>query len=445
MRQIISFNNLNNSYIKKSHENFSKVRLNKFVNHDATFRLIENKQVTNTPSKHQTLLLKDLDQYKIYDWNDFKSIYENVCKMLKQKAPQRYKQLKEEIKNEALAYFVSPSSVELKEIYKNYVETKNIKIHPELELFDKNQEFSQVSGAMFNPVSGKILIPEDNLEKHTLDSINEQNKVSSLSDKEFLTFYKCFQNAILAHELQHFKQLSLIVKVYGSDEILKLLALKGLNYDLDTIYGYCAEDIEIDEDHMMRTHFIIEDSPDTFFTPRKEELIQCFIDWVTSIEISDRPLNIEVPSEARYLTFNYTETLEKLYRIPQSQILHIHGDVNNPIFGHGESIKEYWNDHELYSTQTAKQKIIAGMNELRKDVQGIISANSTYFNSLADIQEIIVRGISYGPIDFPYFLKLKNSVRPDCLWKLSWHEDADKSAAADFAKKLDIDAKLFHF
>lgn len=262
MKQIISFNNLNNSHIKKSHENFSKVRLNKFVNHDATFRLIENKQVTNTPSKHQTLLLKDLDQYKIYDWNDFKSIYENVCKMLKQKAPQRYKQLKEEIKNEALAYFVSPSSVELKEIYKNYVETKNIKIHPELELFDKNQEFSQVSNALFNPVSGKILIPEDNLEKHTLDSINEhkkfinniinvledkelKNKVSSLSDKEFLKFYKCFQNAILAHELQHFKQLSLIVKVYGSDEILKLLALKGLNYDLDTIY----DNYEIPRNH----------------------------------------------------------------------------------------------------------------------------------------------------------------------------------------------------
>ena len=216
-------------------------------------------------------------------------------------------------------------------------------------------------------------------------------------------------------------------------------------YDLDSIFDYCAGDITIDEDHMMRSHFIIEDSPDTFFIPRKEELIQCFIEWVTSIEISDRPLNIEVPSEARYLTFNYTETLEKLYRIPQSQILHIHGDVDNPIFGHGESIKEYWNDHELDSTQTAKQKIIAGMNELRKDVQSIIAANSTYFNSLADIQEIIVRGISYGPIDFPYFLKLKNSVRPDCLWTLSWHKVEDKSAAVDFAKKLDIKANMFRF
>lgn len=107
-------------------------------------------------------------------------------------------------------------------------------------------------------------------------------------------------------------------------------------YDLDSIFDYCAGDITIDEDHMMRPHFIIEDSPDTFFIPRKEELIQCFIDWVTGIEISDHPLNIEMPSEARYLTFNYTETLEKLYRL-QSQILHIHGDLNNPVFGHIES------------------------------------------------------------------------------------------------------------
>lgn len=44
-------------------------------------------------------------------------------------------------------------------------------------------------------------------------------------------------------------------------------------YDLDSIFDYCAGDITIDEDHMMRTHFIIKDSSDTFFIPRKEELI----------------------------------------------------------------------------------------------------------------------------------------------------------------------------
>lgn len=49
-------------------------------------------------------------------------------------------------------------------------------------------------------------------------------------------------------------------------------------YDLNSIFDYCTEDIEIDEEHMMRTNFIIEDSPDFFFVPHKDDLVQCFMD-----------------------------------------------------------------------------------------------------------------------------------------------------------------------
>lgn len=169
------------------------------------------------------------------------------------------------------------------------------------------------------------------------------------------------------------------------------------------------------------------------------------MEWIANIEISDKPLNIEIPPEAKYLTFNYTKTLEKLYHIHPSQILHIHGDVNNPIFGHNQLIKEYWNEHELLSEQTAKQKIIAGMNELHKDVQGIIADNSGYFDSISDIDEIIIRGISYGPIDLPYFKKIKDSVKPNCLWKLSWHSQKDRLATKAFTESLGIEAELFQF
>lgn len=167
----------------------------------------------------------------------------------------------------------------------------------------------------------------------------------------------------------------------------------------------------------MRTNFIIEDSPDFLVVPHKDDLILCFMDWVANIEISDKPLNIDIPPKAKYLTFNYTETLEKLYHIHPPQILHIHGDVNNPIFGHNQLIKEYWDGHELLSEQTAKQKIIAGMNELHKDVQGIITNNSGYFNAISDIDEIIIRGISYGPIYLPCSKKIKTSVKPNCRRK----------------------------
>ena len=49
-------------------------------------------------------------------------------------------------------------------------------------------------------------------------------------------------------------------------------------YDLNSIFDYCTEDIEIDEEHMMRTNFIIEDSPDSLFVPHKDELVQYFMD-----------------------------------------------------------------------------------------------------------------------------------------------------------------------
>lgn len=196
---------------------------------------------------------------------------------------------------------------------------------------------------------------------------------------------------------------------------------------------------------MMRTAFAIEDSPDFEVMPRKENLIESFSDWIDSIKISDEPLLIDLPIEARYLTFNYTGTLEKLYGIPESNILHIHGDVKNPIFGHGNYNSDYDDKSEPIYQITAKQKIIGEMNDLYKDVEGIISSHEDYFSSLSDVKEIIVRGHSYGVIDFPYFKKIQESVKDDCIWKLGWHNADDKIAAHSLMLSLNIHAELFHF
>jgi hypothetical protein len=49
----------------------------------------------------------------------------------------------------------------------------------------------------------------------------------------------------------------------------------------------------------------------------------------------------------RFLTFNYTPTLQRLYGVPESNVLHIHGRANLPdsdlIFGHA------WNPQERRS------------------------------------------------------------------------------------------------
>lgn len=216
-------------------------------------------------------------------------------------------------------------------------------------------------------------------------------------------------------------------------------------YDINDIYNQCTEDIEIDYDHMMRSAFAIEDSPDIELLPNKEELLRCFSEWVKSICISDEPLLIDIPKDARYLTFNYTETLEKLYGIPTENLLHIHGSINNPIFGHGNYYNSYDDESDTTYEIAAKEKIIGAMNDLHKDVNGIIEEHKNYFESLFDINQIIVRGVSYGEIDFPYFVRINEVVTENCIWKLGWHTVDDKNAAVSIAKSLGIKAELFHF
>lgn len=215
---------------------------------------------------------------------------------------------------------------------------------------------------------------------------------------------------------------------------------------IDSIYDQCTKYIKINHDHMMRSAFAIEDSPDLELLPRKEELVKSFTEWIKSIWISNELLLIEIPQEARYLTFNYTETLEKLYKIPADNILHIHGNIYNPIFGHGN----FYNDNDEEKSETtyqiaAKEKIIGMMNELHKDVQGVIAAHAEFFESLQDIDKIVVRGLSYGDVDFPYFEKTKEVVSDDCMWRLGWHIADDKSAASSMAKLLNLKSELFHF
>ena len=43
---------------------------------------------------------------------------------------------------------------------------------------------------------------------------------------------------------------------------------------------------------------------------------------------SYRPI-LNLDKEAYSITFNYTETLEVLYKIPQESILHVHGRANS--------------------------------------------------------------------------------------------------------------------
>lgn len=81
-------------------------------------------------------------------------------------------------------------------------------------------------------------------------------------------------------------------------------------YNEESILDYCRPDEEFDYDHSLSSSARVEDSPMTFFQPVLEEFRDAFRDWVDSIEIRGVKKLYRLNPDSRYLSFNYTETLE---------------------------------------------------------------------------------------------------------------------------------------
>lgn len=218
-------------------------------------------------------------------------------------------------------------------------------------------------------------------------------------------------------------------------------------YGEDEILDFCKPDEEIDYDHAMRSMAAMEDAPDWIFQPVLEEFTEAFKDWVNSINIKDAEKICDLPAKSRYLTFNYTETLEKLYGIADSNILHIHGSrLSNKeelIIGHNNyrDPDEAYNDEgQMLFIQQTCSKIIEWMNGLVKDTVAIIGRNKEFFNGLSDVDHVITYGHSFCEVDWPYLEEIVEHIGVDIPWSISYHTPGD-------LKKIDsfiIHAQLNH-
>ena len=215
------------------------------------------------------------------------------------------------------------------------------------------------------------------------------------------------------------------------------------DYDLQTLYDYSTDGLHIDYKHMMRSVFLFEDSPDIWIEPIKTKITTAFCEWISTIHSPSQPLSIGFNPNNKYLTFNYTETLEETYQIPEEHILHIHGRVKNYeplIFGHN-NLQYDANSVEYAQWQfeeTAKSKIIGILNQLHKNTYECISNHIDFFESLGEIENVIILGHSYSDIDYPYFSKVKDSIKPTAVWALCTHSLKDINAASSMANSIGI-------
>lgn len=174
-------------------------------------------------------------------------------------------------------------------------------------------------------------------------------------------------------------------------------------------------------------------------------------------QINDKKLCFE--KDSAYLSFNYTDTLEKYYDIDKKNILYIHGKAKNTgdrlILGHGrnpsnlkksnereESIPpeglseeqmEMWieemSDKYSYSYESAHDELTSYFDASHKPTSEIILINKEFFNSLKNLKKIIVLGSSLSEVDKDYFKEiLEVEENKKIPWIISYYEDSDQKS-----------------
>ena len=198
-----------------------------------------------------------------------------------------------------------------------------------------------------------------------------------------------------------------------------------------------------------------------------KKLIADFNNFILNVQyppnIDDR--KIKIFHQSQFLNFNYTDTLERYYKIGSSEICYIHNKAKQKdskiILGHGtdpanfiekrpeppanlnEEELEQWNDYMSdqyeYSYESAKSEILSYYTKAFKNTETIINQNAEFFKRLSDIENIYVLGHSISQVDIKYFETILKIVKSNTKWIVTYYSDFEKKKHLETLTELGID------
>lgn len=185
------------------------------------------------------------------------------------------------------------------------------------------------------------------------------------------------------------------------------------------------------------------------------ELYECFCEWINTVNIPNNPTLLSLKSHARFLTFNYTQTLMGLYNIPKSNVLHIHGSIDEPaneiVLGHGWAPEDR-TQLTTYIDENTDTRIASGyqivdeyFSHTYKSTSSVLRKNERFFASLSGLRDIYILGHSMSSVDFEYFRIIAIQVNFDTNWYISFYKLEDKVRLSQVAMKLGISESNVHF
>lgn len=216
-------------------------------------------------------------------------------------------------------------------------------------------------------------------------------------------------------------------------------------YNVDDIYDFLQDGHEEDLDHMTQYVEAIESELQYHFVDIKQQFQETFADWCRSIDVTQakRKHIPHLDPNGLFLTFNYSDTLERVYGVPEANILHIHGRSSKRndelIVGHNKKAKLTRHYQAGFvDVPQCMQTIASTINGLLKDQQGIIQRHARFFNGLNIVDKVVVYGHSMASVDLPYFKAVHNNVSQNARWHFSYYNYVERLKKKGIAQLLGI-------
>ena len=226
------------------------------------------------------------------------------------------------------------------------------------------------------------------------------------------------------------------------------------NPDFQAAFGASTDDIQLEEGHEGRYIAQMEDAPEYALGMMFDAFHRVFDDWVNHIDNNVGPLanGFGFGGGDRYLSFNYTDTLEKVYGVPRDRINYIHGRRNSNdeiVVGHHAVVNanDHLGDNPVIYEYQGYDNIADEVNRQRKSTPDIIANHHEYWQSLKTVDRVMVYGHSLTEVDMAYFREVASQVKDVCEWHFSIHysDAASKKKAVDHVtaviNELGLDVK----
>ncbi len=194
----------------------------------------------------------------------------------------------------------------------------------------------------------------------------------------------------------------------------------------------------LDDDFKISSTYSVEDNLGELSDQLISDIRNAFSGWLETIELEFTTKKLKLPKGAFYINFNYTLTLEQVYKIQNQRVFNIHKNIESEpetlVFGHNTVLKEIPElDEKGDSNRTLFTDSEGAAKRLQyhfiKPVEDIICENDKLFTSFFDVKNIFVLGHSLNQIDMPYFKKVFDQAQ-GAKWQVSFYQNREHHLTA---------------